>query len=130
MPERVVDRLEPVEIDEQHGNLRITAAGERRSQSIEEERAVGEPREWVMQRLMTQPCLAVAQRGDRCLQLVQQLLLGGDIDRVPVRSGDRAGDQLHRADGLPVEGVDLRRVDIQDTDHFAAMAQRHDDHRA
>ena len=68
--ERVVDALEVVEVDEQHGDLARRARLERLAHLLAEQRAVGEPGERVVVGLVVELVLQVAQLGDGLLEAV------------------------------------------------------------
>ena len=62
----------------------------------------------IVERLVAQLGLAVSEGGNRRLKLVQQPLLGGDINGVAIGGRDGTGDQLHRAHVIAVEGAFAR----------------------
>ena len=96
-PKRVVDDLELVEVDHQHGERGVLAGGarERRLEPLDEQVAVRQARERVVQG-------AVAERGDRRLALV-----AGERDD---ERGQRAhGDEALRVQQRLESGVDAER---------------------
>jgi hypothetical protein len=68
VPERVVDELEAVEVEEQHGGagVRVPAlrAADRLREAVEEEHAVRQPGQRVVQRVVLQALLGLAAVGD------------------------------------------------------------------
>ena len=89
--EGVVDRLEAVEVEHEHGDVDALAlpAGQRVSEAVERERAVGQPGERVVQRGMARDLLlAVALDGD----------------------DDQRGDGRQEADLVLGEGARLARM--------------------
>ena len=70
MPERVVDALEVVEVDEHHRDLTHAAGLERLAHALGEQRAVGEPGQRIVVGLVLELVLQVAQLGDGLLEAV------------------------------------------------------------
>src|SRR5687767_3483750 len=67
MTQTIVDRLEAIQVDEEHGKAMSTIAlgsTERLCQSIEEQGAVRQPCERVMQRLMREQCSGMFALGN------------------------------------------------------------------
>ena len=67
VPERVVDALEVVEVEEEHCDLRtrlLAAEDERVLDAVREQRAVREPRQRVVERLVAELLLGLPSRGD------------------------------------------------------------------
>ena len=95
MAERVVDRLEVVEIEEQHGGRPVSA---RHSglDPLGEERAVRQPGEDVVERLVAQPLLQIGHLGQRALE-----------PSVLEHHARVADERLEQALVVAVEGVDV-----------------------
>ena len=107
--ECVVDRLEVVEIEEQHGGLPV-AARHSGFDPLGEEGAVRQPREDVVERLVAQPLLQIRHLGQRALEpsvlehharvaderLEQALVVAAEGDDVPgaVADDDQAEDAV------------------------------------
>ena len=107
MAQRVVDLLEAVEIHEQDGELRAVVLGDADGMLdlLPEVRAVGEPGEAVVQRLLTVQLrelvereLGVLARGDVAADAL-------DADRAPVLLDHAARDLEDH--GVPVPGHEL-----------------------
>ena len=110
VPERVVDVLEPVEVDEQRGGRHVvpSAPGQHRVHAVEDEDAVGETGQGVVQRLMPdafqQP--GVADRGGGLTGQGEQPTGEVGIPLQPLgcvrdrrndpADGDTVGDDRHR----------------------------------
>ena len=96
MAERVVDRLEVVEVEEQHGGARRLPRAERRLDPLGEERAVRQAREDVVERLVAQPLLQIGHLGQRALEAA-----------VLEHHARVADERLEQAPVVAVEGDDV-----------------------
>ena len=105
MAERVVDRLELVDVEQQHGDGRLEALGAREGllDAVEEQRAVRQARQRVVQRL-------VAHHRLRALAVQ--------------RGGEQVGDGLQPLALLAGEGADAGVVHGEDPEGAAAPADR------
>jgi len=63
MAETVVDGLEVVQVDEEHGDLTRSAFHKSMTDTVVKELSVGEPGERIMKRLVLQSFLECASRG-------------------------------------------------------------------
>ena len=105
MPERVVDLLEAVEVDEQRRALGAAPAGpgEHLLDAVEDERAVREPGERVVQRLVAD-ALEQARVADRDRRLA------GDAPQ-PIRDVGVVGQALGPVDDVADHEADRLAVD-------------------
>ena len=115
--ETVVDRLEAVEVEEQHGDVGALAVGahERLLEPVEEEGAVGKPGERVAERL---PHLVGGLRGaERERRLggvaLEQLAVRGAVAPLRVPRGDEqdAGERCVLVHGCRHRGAEVGRGD-------------------
>ena len=94
MPERLVDGLEVVEVDDHHGHLARGARLERLAHPLAEQRARGEPGERVVVGLVLELVLQIAQLGDGVLEAVvleRGARVGGqDLEQGEVAVGEAA----------------------------------------
>ena len=105
--EAVVDRLEVVEVDEQHRELVARGAAvarERLLEAVLEQRPVGEPGQRVVERLVLQ--------------------LWRTFRPSAKRPGDPVGDGLEGGSG-PGCPVALVRLDVDDPEELAGLRERH-----
>ena len=95
--ERVVDRLEVVDVDEQHRQLRARA-GERVAHAGDEQRAVRQVGQRVVEGLVAQLLLEVLERPDRLLEPVvlqrDAGVVGQRLEQLQVVGGEVAHDAL------------------------------------
>ena len=112
MPQRIVDHLEAVEIDEQHGELPLVAAGrlDGMAQQPVEHFPVGQFGQAVM-------------RGEVLDPFVRLLLLVGPAE-IFKRQRDIGGEPLQQFDELRREGVLLDRNKQHDANDISAGEQR------
>ena len=110
--ERVVDGLEVVDVDEQHGDGRI-GLRERLVDAVDEQRAVGQPGQRVVVGLVLELALELAQLPDRLLEAVvleRDRGVGGErLEQPQVGVGEVAHDagpvgEQHRADHARLPG--------------------------
>ena len=123
MAERVVDRLEVVEVEEED-RVVAPARGEQLAELVEEQRAVGQAGQRVVVGLVLEAALQLAQLGDEVLQPVVLQRHAGVVGQraeerevVAVEAPDRAavGDQ---------EGADHPRLARERGEHRALMPRR------
>ena len=120
MAEGVVDRLEVVEVDEQHDHR--VGLGPRDAQgvihAVEEQRPVGEPGQLVVEGAVAELALEVALLGD--------IAEGGD-DAVDGGAADEVGDDHGRlavlAVGVEQRGLELDRATVAELDQPFELAQ-------
>ena len=118
--ERVVDRLEAVDVEQQHGHAEAEARGAAEGvlDAVEEQRAVGQAGERVVQRLVAHDrlrALAVERRGQQVGDRLQPLaLLAGErADRGRVHADDAEGARAP-ADGRGGGGADPALAQARD----------------
>ena len=116
MPERVVDALEAIEVEAEHGKALPTSQAQKRLlQLLAEQRAVGEVGQCVMARKVRDLLLLAAAVGDVLVQRHPAAAferLGGDRDDAVIAELDRHGPGVTgiRRVGLPIRGVVPRTV--------------------
>ncbi len=119
VPERVVDALEIVEVEEHH-RRRVVVACERGLDAQGEERAVGEPRQRIVARLVRQPLLERRHRGQRARRLTA-------LERAAGMRPDRLQQpplaQAERLAALDCEQPDDARVSSQCDDDRGGQAE-------
>ena len=121
MAERVVDRLEVVEVEEED-RVVAPARGEQLAELIEEQRAVGEPGQRVVEGLVLEAALQLAQLGDEVLQAV---VLQRDAGVVGQRAEERevvAVEAARPCCGWRQEGADHARLARERREHRALDA--------
>ena len=98
VPERVVDALEVVEVDEHHRDLALGVALERLAHALAEQRAVGQPGQRVVVGLVLELVLEVAQLGDGLLEAVvleRGAGVGGQrLEQRAIGAGEAAGEPV------------------------------------
>ncbi len=116
--ERVVDGLEVVDVDEQHGDGRI-GLGERLVDAVDEQRAVGQTRERVVVGLVLELVLELAQLPDGLLEAV-----------VLERDRGVGGERLEQPQvGVGEVADDAGAVGEQHRAHHARLPRQHREHR-
>ena len=118
MPERVVDGLEVVEVDDHHGHLARGARLERLAHLPAEQRARGEPGERVVVGLVLELVLQIVQLGD------------GVLEAVVLERGARVGGQ-GLEQGAVVVGEAAREAEAvreHDRADHAILAAQHAEH--
>ena len=121
VPERVVDRLEVVEIQEED-RVVAPARGQQLAEPIEEERAVGQAGQRVVEGLVLEAALELAQLGDEVLEAV---VLQRDARVVGQRAEEGevvAVEAAHRAAVGDEEGADDARLARERGEHGALHA--------
>ena len=118
VPERVVDRLEVVEVEEEDGVV-APARGEQLAEPVEEERAVGQAGERVVEGLVLEAALELAQLGDEVLEAV-----------VLQRDARVVGQRAEEREVVAVEAADRAAVGDQEGADDARLARERGEHRA
>ena len=128
----VVDLLEVVDVDEEHAgrHLRALGPGERMLEPVAQQRAVGEPGQRVVQRLVAHPLLAAQPRqrraedrghgahearlvvGDLALEARDELVLGSDLRASSSGSARRSASMRlgHQLLARPARPAPARRA--------------------
>ena len=117
-PQRVVDALEVVEIDEHHGDLARRARLERLAHLLAEQGAVGEPGERVVLGLVLELLLEVAQLGH------------GVLVAVDLQRGARVGGQRLEQGAVAVREAAREPEAVREHDRadHALLAAQHAEH--
>ena len=116
--ERVVDRLEVVEVQEED-RVVAPARGEQLAEPVEEERAVGQPGQRVVEGLVLEAALQLAQLGDEVLEAV-----------VLQRDARVVGQRAEERQVVAVEAADRAAVGDEEGADDARLARERREHRA